>query len=272
MSYAVYDRIKRILTDDVEIEWLDSRCWDDSEVLSRGSLSSSARKMKFAIIGLGALGSCLVELLARMGVKDFLLIDGETLEIGNLTRHTLGLSSLGLSKSMEIAERLRTIEPSICVKALHKSIEMARLHDGALLEEADVFVDCTGDDAVLYNLAAMPFENTKRFISVSIGLGAEMLFVYGAKAASFPFNHFKDKVNPYIDQEKEKWKGVKLPRAGIGCWNPVFPARADDIWMMTSVAVKEIEEIVNDVWQGLRIFSLKKYEQSFVGVEQMLLG
>ena len=42
--------------------------------------------------------------------------------------------------------------------------------------------------------------------------------------------------------------------------------------MMTSVAVKEIEEIVNDVWQGLRIFSLKKYEQSFVGVEQMLLG
>ena len=270
--YAVYDRIKRILTDDVEIEWLDSRCWDDSEVLSRGSLSSSARKMKFAIIGLGALGSCLVELLARMGVKDFLLIDGETLEIGNLTRHTLGLSSLGLSKSMEIAERLRTIEPSICVKALHKSIEMARLHDGVLLEEADVFVDCTGDDAVLYNLAAMPFENTKRFISVSIGLGAEMLFVYGAKAASFPFNDFKDKVNPYIDQEKEKWKGVKLPRAGIGCWNPVFPARVDDIWMMTSVAVKEIEEIVNDVWQGLRIFSLKKYEQSFVGVEQILLG
>ena len=268
-SYAVYDRIKKILTDDVEIEWLYSRCWDDSEVLSRGALSSGVRKMKFAIIGLGAIGSCLAELLARMGVKNFILIDDETLEIGNLTRHTLGLPSLGLSKSKEIAKRLVTIEPSICVKALHKSIEVARRRDGALLEEADVFVDCTGDDAVLYNLAVMPFENAKRFISVSIGLGAEMLFVYGAKAVSFPFNDFKDKVNPYIDQEKEKWEGVKLPRAGIGCWNPVFPARADDIWMMTSIAAKEIEVMVNDGRQGLRIFSLKTEELSFAGVEQM---
>lgn len=268
-SYAVYDRIKKILTDDVEIEWLYSRCWDDSEVLSRGALSSGVRKMKFAIIGLGAIGSCLAELLARMGVKNFILIDDEALEIGNLTRHTLGLPSLGLSKSKEIAKRLMTIEPSICVKALHKSIEVARRRDGALLEEADVFVDCTGDDAVLYNLAVMPFENAKRFISVSIGLGAEMLFVYGAKAVSFPFNDFKDKVNPYIDQEKEKWEGVKLPRAGIGCWNPVFPARADDIWMMTSIAAKEIEVMVNDGRQGLRIFSLKTEEQSFAGVEQM---
>ena len=80
---------------------------------------------------------------------------------------------------------------------------------------------------------------------------------------------FKGKVNPYIDQEKERWKGVKLPRAGIGCWNPVFPARADDIWMMTSIAAKEIEGMVNDERQGLSVFSLKIREQTFIGVERV---
>lgn len=268
-SYADYDRIKKITTDDVEIEWLVSRCWDDSEVLSRGALSSMTRKLKFAIIGLGAIGSCLAELLARMGVKDFLLIDDEALEIGNLTRHTLGLHSLGLKKSVEIAKRLKNIEPSIHVKALSKSFEVARRRDGELLETVDVFVDCTGDDAVLYNLAAVPFEKEKRFISISIGLGAEMLFIYGAKATLFPFEDFRGKINPYIDQEKERWKGVKLPRAGIGCWNPVFPARADDIWMMTSIAAKEIEGMVNDGRQGLSVFSLKISEQTFIGVERV---
>ena len=39
--------------------------------------------------------------------------------------------------------------------------------------------------------------------------------------------------------------------------------------MMTSIAAKEIEVMVNDGRQGLRIFSLKTEELSFAGVEQM---
>lgn len=37
-----------------------------------------------------------------------------------------------------------------------------------------------------------------------------------------------------------------MPRDGIGCWNPVFPARVDDVWMMSSVAVKNIEKYIQN--------------------------
>lgn len=33
----------------------------------------------------------------------------------------------------------------------------------------------------------------------------------------------------------------ELPREGIGCWHPVFPARFDDITMMATHAVKCLE-------------------------------
>lgn len=36
----------------------------------------------------------------------------------------------------------------------------------------------------------------------------------------------------------------EFPREGVGCWHPVFPARADDISMMAAVGVKYLESIV----------------------------
>ena len=36
----------------------------------------------------------------------------------------------------------------------------------------------------------------------------------------------------------------ELPREGIGCWHPVFPARADDVWLLASAAVKHFERVV----------------------------
>lgn len=32
-----------------------------------------------------------------------------------------------------------------------------------------------------------------------------------------------------------------LPRDGIGCYHPLFPARSDDIWVMAGLAIKEME-------------------------------
>jgi hypothetical protein len=33
-----------------------------------------------------------------------------------------------------------------------------------------------------------------------------------------------------------------LPRNGIGCWHPTFPARSDDIWLAASMATKIIDD------------------------------
>ena len=40
----------------------------------------------------------------------------------------------------------------------------------------------------------------------------------------------------------EENAGVRLPREGIGCWHPLFPARIDDVWLMAAAAIKRLEE------------------------------
>ena len=35
-----------------------------------------------------------------------------------------------------------------------------------------------------------------------------------------------------------------MPRNGIGCWHPTFPARSDDVWLAAATAVKAIENYI----------------------------
>ncbi|MBV1768377.1 MAG: hypothetical protein KUA29_08830, partial [Methanobacterium sp.] len=55
-----------------------------------------------------------------------------------------------------------------------------------------------------------------------------------------------------------------LPRDGANCWNPVFPARYDDILLATSTAVKIIEDFIKkDKTESNNIY--KKYSNEFIG-------
>lgn len=67
--------------------------------------------MAVAVIGCGAIGSVLVEQLARAGVGEFHLLDHDTLEPGNLARHAGALDSICLDKATAMAHRVRQINP-----------------------------------------------------------------------------------------------------------------------------------------------------------------
>lgn len=53
---------------------------------------------KVAIIGLGALGSFIADMLARAGVSRLTLVDGDIVLPGNIVRHLVGRESIGLPK------------------------------------------------------------------------------------------------------------------------------------------------------------------------------
>ncbi len=61
--------------------------------------------------------------------------------------------------------------------------------------------------------------------------------------------------------------GQRLTREGIGCWHPVFPARSDDVSMMTSVAMKFLEfTVANPPPQPILTVFKQQYEQgAFLG-------
>lgn len=64
-----------------------------------------------AITGLGSIGSNLIGLLSSLPVKEFRLIDRETLKVENINRHLLGLSYVGWTKSHAMQDYLRQKVP-----------------------------------------------------------------------------------------------------------------------------------------------------------------
>ncbi len=69
-------------------------------------------RAKIAIFGLGGVGSYALEALARLGVANFLLIDGDKIEITNINRQLLALNStIGKNKVDVAKKRVLDINP-----------------------------------------------------------------------------------------------------------------------------------------------------------------
>lgn len=80
------------------------------------------RDCNIAVIGVGALGSVLSEVLVRAGVKNIALIDEDVLESGNVHRHMATLVDVGKSKVPVIALRLRQISPIVRVAEFREKL------------------------------------------------------------------------------------------------------------------------------------------------------
>lgn len=71
------------------------------------------RQARIAVVGLGGVGSFVVEALARAGVEQFLLIDSDRITESNINRQNLALySTIGRYKTDVAAERIRDINPA----------------------------------------------------------------------------------------------------------------------------------------------------------------
>ncbi len=103
------------------------------------------RAARVAIVGLGALGTHLAELLGRAGVGALTLIDRDVIELSNLQRQTLFTTAdLGRPKAVTVAAHLHEIDPGLKLEAkpeefaADNALELAQDHD-LLLDGTDNF-------------------------------------------------------------------------------------------------------------------------------------
>jgi len=83
-----------------------------------------------AVVGLGGVGSWLVEALARSGVGRLTLIDADDLCVSNTNRQLPALAGqYGRSKAEAMAERCRAINPEIAVDPLLSFLTPSNLED-----------------------------------------------------------------------------------------------------------------------------------------------
>lgn len=251
----------QLFADDKPIAWLQSDPWAEDRLRVRGALSERLCAARIVLLGAGALGSALAELLVRAGVTNIIICDSEIFEIGNLRRHTLTMTDAPHSKSFMLAWHLNECSPFAEVDWTYHFPNQLGLIESDRVRKADVVIDCTASDDVAARLETFAwYEGPRWFFSGSVGVDARRLFCYSHYGAMFPTQTFFEAVGPYVAQERELLQERDpLLLHGAGCWNPVFPARWDDIMVLAARMLRIIDTAVDT---GACDTSLRVVDQS----------
>lgn len=257
-----------VLTPKLKLEWLKPQNWSTQKITNRGRLPRDIISMNVVVIGAGTIGASIAELIVRSGVTKISIIDDDELEIGNLSRHTLTLEQIGYKKSKKIADHLNEINPNVKADGIDKKFE----YSDEFVEEMnkfDLIIDCTSEDTVLDELEKFEFKKDKIFASISIGIGAENLYLSLQKGKEFKSKDFCEKLLPYLEEDMNKFPEHDLPRDGVKCWSPTFPARYDDILLASSTAVKVLENFIDNDQKKLNVIYNKHSTSEFIGYQKV---
>jgi len=232
--------------DDNALTYILTDNWHLDQIQNRGRFREEFRAFRIVIIGCGALGSSIAEMFVRGGVNHITIIDDERVEIGNLARHTLSLKDLENNKASQLMLHLNSLNPHAEVSYVPSKIIIGETDILKQLGGHDLIIDCTGNDDVLHALSLTTLPLPIHYVSLSIGFRAKRMFFFHALDVSFPIIDYIEEINPWLEAEENEFKDDEFPREGIGCYHPVFPARCDDIWLWSSVAVKAILRLIDD--------------------------
>ena len=141
--------------DNVALEWVETENWHQDEISGRGRMDPSVRSKSVLIIGGGAVGSVLAEILVRSGVQDVTIMDQDPLKAGNLVRHTLGVSHLEKPKASNLADRLDDAAVHSVVTPIDAAFPPTAQKDINRVLDADVVIDCTADDSVAAHMRSL---------------------------------------------------------------------------------------------------------------------
>ncbi|WP_284187438.1 ThiF family adenylyltransferase [Zoogloea oryzae] len=111
----------------------------------------SERQGKHVLVfGAGALGSPVVDHLAKAGIGFITLVDPEILVPANIGRHLLGADSIGIKKAVALAQRVNLGYPASVVTPVATNAEQWLAKNS--LSGVDVILDLTGEPDVRWHI------------------------------------------------------------------------------------------------------------------------
>lgn len=130
------------------------------------------RAARFAVVGLGGVGSWAVEALARSGAAELTLIDLDQVAESNINRQVQALgSTVGMAKAEALRQRIADIHPGCAVHVVEEFVEPGNwpaLVGGA---EFDGLIDCCDQVRAKAALAAWARERQLPFVTVGAAGG-----------------------------------------------------------------------------------------------------
>ena len=218
-----------------EILWGSTVNTNYSRFFGRGRLSDKLTNSKILIIGVGALGSNLAEILVRGGARDIFIDDFDTVETGNLCRANYILDDLNLSKVNRLRNRLLSISPFVNVKIRELKINCIKKEklEKDLNELFDYVFDCSTDPEVSLIFDDLNFKG--EIFSLGLTNNARHLTCITGN------NIAHETAILYDCLENEPASFFE----GTGCGYPTFNANFNDISTVLNLSIKKVNEVLN---------------------------
>ena len=95
---------------------------------------------KITVIGCGGIGGETIEMLARMGIGELVLVDKDAYDLSNLNRQTLAtITDLGLVKSEVAAEKVRQINPYVKTTTFNEHVDQTNIDK--VIGDSNIVID-----------------------------------------------------------------------------------------------------------------------------------
>lgn len=141
------------------------------------------QKSRVGILGCGALGSNIANILCRSGIGQIVVVDQDRVELSNLQRQMLFTESdVGHAKAIRAARRLAKINSEVAVEAFHQTVCVDNFN--ALFKGCNLIFDASDNFAARFLLNRMSIEENIPWVfsGVTAASGQSMLIVPGKTA------------------------------------------------------------------------------------------
>lgn len=130
--------------------------------------ATTLQSKSVAIVGVGAIGSVVADLLHRHGVGRLVLVDGDVLKPGNTTRHMLGNEYVGLNKAIGMERMLSQRSGNGSTVSIIDAAVIVLDQAVNLFDAVDVVVDATADGRATALLTAAAGAGAVRLVSACV--------------------------------------------------------------------------------------------------------
>lgn len=105
----------------------------------------SLQHMHVALIGCGAIGGDVAQMLANAGVGMLTLIDGQLLDFDNIGRHLLGAAEVGQFKAKSLHHHLKRQFPHLRINSIGRIWEDLTAEEIKEMRKCDLIISATGE-------------------------------------------------------------------------------------------------------------------------------
>lgn len=235
------------------VPWCPTRNWHPTQLSTRGACAA-LRGRRVLLIGGGALGSQVAELLVRAGLQRIDILDPDTLEAGNLVRHTGLFINVGSRKASDLANRLNLVSPHARATGHDEGLPPRSPGARMALLAADVIVDLSADDDVLQDLESLETRGSRVFVSGWIAARGARAYAFIARGDAFPVDAAQAAWQTQVEVDRAAAPPSEQPWEGAGCWSPVFPATAPEVAGGAAFIAERVVAALEGAPEGLHVY------------------